>query len=351
MLIKYWDRLTIDGFLAVRAARLSGDHAPLRELLKLVGGAGARQGELPFPPEPAEALRFIGGSFLELEAHDATLCSTIADLRGDPDEFAAFLEGDAHMAFPHSEKSIITGYFPRSIGGPRYLGVHEGRTGRKYARTQSEAVDFLMRHPGKDDLLSDLAVRYRLESELRTAGELEEFLAASPAEKLDELIDAAARRKNYLFDPIKFGREIASRGAWFFALSKESRATLDFALDPARNYRPASASFADAEKDLAAALTEIVAFAKTSGHAADAGSFVGGLSLLEDGLPSPRPFWKACGLTPDRQRLLAAALSSDGFSTDGGWNAVPLDQESYYRRPSNRVAFCIIQAICAVVAA
>jgi hypothetical protein len=350
MLIKYWDRLTIDGFLSARAARRSGDHTPLKELLKLVAGAGARDGALPFSADPGEALRFRGGSFLELDADDASLCSPIVDLKTKPDDFSSFLAGEAHETLPFSGKSIVTAFFPRAAGGPRFMGVHEGRTGRKYARTKREIVNFLLLHPAKDDLLSELAMRYRLDSELRTAGQLESFLDEAPDERLDELIDVAALLKGYLFDAKAFGEEIAGKAAWFFAFDPGSRATLDFVLDPAKGRRPASASFAESEKELAAALTEIVAFAKSAGLAADAGGFVGGLSLLQDGLSSPRPFWRLCGLDADRQRLLAAALASDHFAGMGSWNDVQIEKDTAYRRVSNRVVFALAQAVCAAAA-
>jgi hypothetical protein len=347
MLIKYWDRLTIDGFLAARAARRSGDHSPFKELLKIVTG-GLRPGELPFSADPAEAVRFTGGTFLELEPDQASLCSSIADLKNQPDDYSSFLLGEAHETLPLSAKAIVTGLFPRAAGGPRLLSVHEGRTGRKYARTKSATVNFLMHHPAKDDLLSEIATRYRLDSELRTAAQLEGFLGDDGADgRVDELIDAAAGLKGYLFDAKAFGPEIADKSAWLFEFDKKSRATLDFVVHPARGYAAVIAPLADAERDLAAALKDALAFAKSAGISADAGGFVGALRILEDGLPSPRPFWKLCGLDADRQRLLAAALASDQFAVPGSWNGVAIEKDSAYRRVSNRAVFCLVQAVCA----
>jgi hypothetical protein len=350
MLIKYWDRLTIDGFLAARAARASGDHAPLKELLKLVAGQGVRQGELPFSADPAEALRFDGGTFLELDPENASLCSSISDLKTKPDDLSSFMAGEAHETLAFTDKAIVTGLFPRAVGGPRLLSVHEGRTGRKYARTKSEIVNFLMHHPAKDDLLSDIAMRYRLDSELRTGAQLEHFLDEAPDDRLDELIDAAAMLKGYLFDPKAFGPLIADKSAWFFEFDKKSRAVLDFVVHPARGYAATLAAFADADKDLAAALKDVLAFAKKAGVSADAGGFLGALRILEDGLPSPHPFWKLCGLDADRQRLLAAALASDQFAGMGSWNDVQIEKDTAYRLVSNRVVYALVQAICSATA-
>jgi|GEM_PF-2348022 len=350
MLIKYWDRLTIDGLLAARAARASGDHAPLRELLKLVAGAGARQGELPFSADPLEALRFTGGTFLELEPDGASLCSSICDLKLKPEDLSSFMAGEAHETLPFTDKAVVTGLFPRASGGPRLLSVHEGRTGRKYARTKSAAINFLMHHPAKDDLLSEIAMRYRLDTELRSDAQLERFLDEAPDARLDELIDVAAQLEGYLFDPKAFGPEIADKSAWLFELNKTSRATLDFAVHPARGYAATLASFADADKELDEALKDVLAFAKRAGLSAEAGGFLGARRILEDGLPSPRPFWKLCGLDADRQRLLAAALAADQFAGMGSWNGVPIEKDTAYRLVSNRVAYALVQAICSATA-
>jgi hypothetical protein len=72
--------------------------------------------------------------------------------------------------------------------------------------------------------------------------------------------------------------------------------------------------------------------------------------ILEDGLPAPRPFWKLCGLDQNRQRLLAAALASDQFAPLGSWNGVQIEKDTAYRLVSNRVVFCLIQAVCAAAA-
>jgi hypothetical protein len=352
MLIKYHDRLTIDGFLAVRAALRGGGDSALKELLKSVSGAERREGQLPFSADVAEAVRFQDGDLRSLEAADSSLCSTVADLESDPEEFRRFLLSDAGDRLAFWGGPIIQAFFPRSTDGARRLHVFEGCTGRKYARSQKEVVEFLERHPGKDGLLSDISMQFFLESPLRGLEELERFLEKDPEEKLDAVIEVAGLQKGYLFGAESFGAEIAARCDWFFQLDSRSRATLEFVLDSAESYRPIPVSFAAAEKALAESLTGIVSFATGAGVFDDAASFVAGLRILEHGAPDDRSgrFWSLCGLSEERRRLLGAALRSDNFAGMCSWNDVQIEKDESFRRATNQVVFCIVQAICGAAA-
>ena len=347
VLVKYHDRLTIDGFFALGAALRRGERWPLEEFVRLVERKSQRNGQLPLESDPGAACRFIGVGLPDLKPEGARLQSLIADLKHDTAKLEEFLSSEAHEELAFDTRPLVAARFSLRDGADRLLCVREGATGRKYARTKAEVVGFLRDHPAADSVLTDLSLRFRLTYPVDSMEALERFIDEEPGDRLDAVVDAVELAKRFFFDPETFGAERASRRDWLLELNVGARATLDFWAQPAGAPSFPKTLLSAAEAELESSLTEISAFAKRKGIESDASCFEDGLRVLEHGLEPPDEYWSAWDLDADRQRVLMAALVSDNFAGMASWNDVQIEKDAEYRRLSNRVVLCILQAICA----
>ena len=347
VLVKYHDRLTIDGFFALGAALRRGERRPLEEFVRLVERRSRRDGQIPLESDPGAACRFVGVGLPDLKPEGARLQSLIADLKHDAAKLEEFLSSEAHEELAFDTRPLVAGRFHLRDGADRLLCVREGATGRKYARTKAEVVGFLKDHPAADSVLTDLSLHFRLMHPVDSIEALERFIDEAPNDRVDAVIEAVELAKGFFFDPETFGAERASRKEWLLELNAGARTTLDFWAQPAAAPSVPQTLLSAAESELKSSLAEICAFAKRKDIASDASCFEDGLRVLEHGLEPLDDYWSAWDLDADRQRVLMAALVSDNFAGMASWNDIQIEKDAEYRRLSNRVVLCILQAICA----
>jgi hypothetical protein len=359
MLIKYGDRLTIDGFLALRAAT-KGNQEPLREFLSFVHEVRVTQPpSLRLPKAISEAIRFFVSSpnrsgqrsLIEilteretLKREEQRLVSPLFFVRRTPERYDEFLLSRAHEELAFSNQPLVAGYTAGHL--PSLLTVNEGRVGRKYACSQMEVVSLLGKNTKIESMLNDVEMQTGNQFNLKSIDELDAFIRDEPETRLDLVLDILQLTANAYFDlENPQDAEIRER---LFTLNAAAYATLDFWFFP-----PGEASFKilpsdEAGPQLRHTLVSLLGFAKRKNLSSEAQAFAEALQLLDgEDITLPSRLWQLCELPAETFNLYRASLAADNFAGMGSWNDVQIDKDEIYRKLSNELCLNIVEGICA----
>lgn len=353
MLVKYHDRLTLDGALALQTPD------GLQKLLDFARGQRRMPDQLTLPEKAADAVRFLrydGQSFVpfnEAEVRNAIdgpirVANIVADQRAPAEVYEKFLKSNAHHQLAFSQDPMVFG----TLGKKYIFAVGEGQSGRKYRRTIPEIVDMFKLHPEMAEaVFPDLEMRIMFEQEIKNVADLERFLAGDLG-RLDFVLDLVSLVGGHLG---MLSAEIEKKTAWALALNDDASATLDFRFyDPPAHQFP-HAGFKHASENLRSALVNILAFAKKNNVENEAKSFADALKMLDTKVTERGEMWGSFKGTveghtvEEAYRLFRAAVFADNFAGMSSWNDVQIEESEELHKVSNEVVISLLDALCASV--
>jgi hypothetical protein len=346
MLIKPSELLTLELLTAVSALARDGSLGPLESVIAAHRSAPGR--DLALATAPQDAIRI----FVQDEKGLRTLplfevatilrepfafVSRVVDLRSDPARLEDFRASGASHDLAFATGTFIQGH-DREAGV--LAVVDEGRTGRKFVRTAGEVIDFVVGHPERELLFSDITMQMNFAVSIESAEDFGAFLHADPD-----------RATDFVIRLLKTSSKALRPEAWLLEPAPDTRGTFDIHLRSVPDhFSPVLVPLDHAAANLSSALQAILAFAADRGVQDEASPFSEALAILETSGPLPEEHQglsSRLGLGAGAGRLMAAALAADAFGGMGSWNDAQTDQDAQFARVSNEVALCIFESVCA----
>ncbi len=353
MLVKYNDRVTIDGALALQQPD------GLQKLLNFVRTQNRSAEQLPYSDRAEDAVRFMhfnGQAFTpfneknlrEAMTEPVRVAHVLSDQSATPEIREKFLNSDAHSQLPFTPDPLVFG----TIGSKFIFAAGEGQSGRKYRHGVTEVLKFFATHPEVcAAVLPDIEMRIMFEQEIKTVADLERFVGGDLS-RLDFVLDFVSLLSAYLTDSLPAAApEIKN----ILALNPSAGATIDFRIyDPPAHKFPHT-DFAAASNNLRAALAGILKFAKANKVTEEAGNFAAALELLDQPAIERGELWQPFKSTSEGHtveeayRLFRAAVFADNFAGMSSWNDIQIEKTEEFRRVSNAVVISLLDALCASV--